>query len=55
MLKLRYRNDIQVIEATLDGDLAAWPAIRRAFEENAEEITATGPYSLNLPVWAFLS
>ncbi len=55
MLELRYRQDTQAIQVTLTEDLSAWPAIRSAFEENAEEIAMVGAYSLRLPVWSFLS
>lgn len=55
MLELRYRQDLQAIQVTLTEDLSAWPAIRSAFEENAEEIAVVGAYSLRLPVWSFLS
>lgn len=55
MLRIRYNQNLQVIELSAVGDLHLWPNIRRAFEESAQELTITSASTLRLPVWAFLA
>ncbi len=55
MLEFKYLDEIQEIQIALSERLDIWPSVRTAFQENAEEITSIGAYSLRLPVWSFLS
>lgn len=55
MLEIKYLEAFQEIQISLTDRLELWPFIRSSLQSNAEEVTSTGAYSLQLPVWAFLS
>ncbi len=55
MLEIGYKHELQLIEVRMISRLELWPEIRTVFEENATEISHTGPFSLRIPVWSFLS
>lgn len=55
MLNIQYDFDHQEIQLYLSERQEFWPAIRRVFEENAEDYHITSANSLRLPVWVFLA
>ena len=55
MLTINYLSEIHEIQISLIEEDNYWPKIRNAIIENAEETISTGPNSIRLPVWSFLS
>ncbi len=55
MLEILYNKRLQVIELSITDNFHLWPDVRRAFEENAQELSITSASTLRVPVWAFLS
>lgn len=55
MLKIQYLDIFHEIIISLSQRQELWPTVRAAILENAEEVTEVGAYTLQLPVWAFLS
>lgn len=55
MIELSYLDDTHSVKVHFRGERALWPTVRSALQENAEEIYSTGPFSIRVPVWSFLS
>jgi len=55
MIEVRYSRDFHAIQVVSTSHKELWPSISRAFEENAQDVQELSAYSLQLPVWEFLS
>lgn len=53
-LIVSYDQDRRLALLEFDGDVRAWPALRRVCQDASEQAEVVGPTSIALPWWAFL-